>query len=178
MDYTRLGFHRVAAVSPPLTLCDPMANARTTLTWARRAAEGGACRDRVTDEATSEVLAVILETTISPELLPPVLGEPQSTEAAIGPYVLHDFFLFHHVRNGFSPTKIYALSKLAFPDRPADDIKRWMKVFFQRFYTQQFKRTTLPAGPKVGSVTLSPRGDLRMPDEVSPLRLLDEIDTL
>jgi NAD+ synthase (glutamine-hydrolysing) len=135
-------------------------------------------RDRVADEATSEVLAAILETTISPELLPPVLGEPQSTEAAIGPYVLHDFFLFHHVRNGFSPAKIHALSRLAFPDRPEDDIKRWMKVFFQRFYTQQFKRTTLPAGPKVGSVTLSPRGDLRMPDEVSPRRLLEEIDAL
>ncbi len=133
------------------------------------------------DAPVREVLEAILATTISPELLPPKPdgGIGQSTEDLIGPYVLHDFFLYHHVRNGYSPRKVFVLAQLAFAkefDRPA--IKKWLRLFVERFYRQQFKRTTLPPGPKVGTVSLSPRGDLRMPDEVDPSALLAEIDGL
>ncbi len=137
--------------------------------------------DHVADPATKAVLDGILATTISPELLPPAPdgGIGQSTEELIGPYALHDFFLFHHLRNGFGPRKVFALASLAFGDHTSPaDLKKWLRVFFERFYRQQFKRTTLPPGPKVGSVSLSPRGDLRMPDEVDPapyLRLIDQL---
>ncbi|MEZ5560664.1 MAG: NAD(+) synthase [Pseudomonadales bacterium] len=132
------------------------------------------------DAALAGVLERVLATPISPELL---VSEPgsivQETEAIIGPYELHDFFLWHYVRNGAGPTKIYRLAQLVFEDSYSDDtLKRWLKVFFQRFFSQQFKRTTLPPGPKVGSVSLSPRGDWRMPDEAAAARLLDEIDAI
>jgi NAD+ synthase (glutamine-hydrolysing) len=133
------------------------------------------------DSGTRDVLLEILSTTISPELLPPTAEGKirQATEEVIGPYILHDFFLFHHVRNGFGPRKIFALAQVAFSgDERAGEIKRWLRVFIERFYRQQFKRTCLPPGPKVGSVTLSPRGDLRMPDEVDPGELLREVDSL
>lgn len=132
------------------------------------------------DPALAVVLEKVLETPISPELIAPKDGViSQETEAIIGPYELHDFFLYHFVRTGAGLNKIFELGKIAFADRysPAE-LQRWMKVFFSRFFSQQFKRTTLPPGPKVGSVSLSPRGDWRMPDEVSAQRILADIDEL
>jgi NAD+ synthase (glutamine-hydrolysing) len=134
--------------------------------------------DHVADAATRAVLEGILSTTISPELLPPsATGEiAQSTEEVVGPYVLHDFFLYHHLRWGAGPRKILALATPTFAGEFAPElIRRWLRVFIERFYRQQFKRTTLPPGPKVGSVSLSPRGDLRMPDEVDPDALLRDL---
>jgi NAD+ synthase (glutamine-hydrolysing) len=135
--------------------------------------------DHVAAPATRPVLEGILSTPISPELLPPsAQGEIlQSTEEVIGPYLLHDFFLFHHLRYGAGARKILALAAWAFAGEFAEpEIRKWLRVFLSRFYTQQFKRTCLPPGPKVGSVSLSPRGDLRMPDEVDPTAFLREID--
>jgi len=136
--------------------------------------------EHVADPATRPVLEGILSTTISPELLPPSeQGEIlQSTEQLLGPYVLHDFFLYHHLRWGAGPKKILSLAAATFAGEFGEpEIKKWLRVFLSRFYTQQFKRTCLPPGPKVGSVSLSPRGDLRMPDEVDPTSLLREIDS-
>ena len=132
------------------------------------------------DESLCHVLERVLDTPISPELIAPEDGEiSQQTEKIIGPYELHDFYLFHYLRNGFSAEKIYALAIRAFEQAyQNEEIKRWLGVFFQRFFTQQFKRTTLPPGPKVGSVSLSPRGDWRMPDEASVDRILEDIDKL
>jgi NAD+ synthase (glutamine-hydrolysing) len=130
------------------------------------------------DAATRTVLEGVLSTTISPELLPPsASGEiAQSTEQAVGPYRLHDFFLYHHLRWGAGPRKILALAEPAFAGEfDAATIRKWLRVFIERFYRQQFKRTCLPPGPKVGSVSLSPRGDLRMPDEVDPESLLRDL---
>lgn len=135
--------------------------------------------DHVAAPATRPVLEGILATTISPELLPPgVQGEiVHSTEEVIGPYALHDFFLYHHLRWGAGPRKILALAVSAFAGEHGEpEIRKWLRVFLSRFYTQQFKRTCLPPGPKVGSVSLSPRGDLRMPDEVDPTSILRELD--
>ncbi|MBI3856945.1 MAG: NAD(+) synthase [Planctomycetes bacterium] len=129
--------------------------------------------------ATRTVLEGILSTPISPELLPPsAQGEIlQSTEQVIGPYLLHDFFLYHHLRWGSGPRKILALASATFAGEfPEPEIRKWLRVFLSRFYTQQFKRSCLPPGPKVGSVSLSPRGDLRMPDEVDPTAMLRELD--
>jgi NAD+ synthase (glutamine-hydrolysing) len=134
--------------------------------------------EHVADAATRPVIEGILATTISPELLPPSSrGEiVQSTEQVIGPYVLHDFFLYHHLRWGAGPRKILALACSAFAGEFGEpEIRKWLRVFIERFYRQQFKRTCLPPGPKVGSVSLSPRGDLRMPDEVDPASLLREL---
>ena len=126
------------------------------------------------------VLERVLDTPISPELIAPEDGAiSQETESIIGPFELHDFFLYHTVRNGSAVAKVFALARLAFADRyPEADIVRWLRVFIQRFYTQQFKRTTLPPGPKVGTVSLSPRGDWRMPDEADVSGLLRELDGL
>jgi NAD+ synthase (glutamine-hydrolysing) len=132
------------------------------------------------DRRLRPVLDRVLDTPISPELLAPGEGGiSQHTESIIGPYELHDFFLYHFMRTGAGARKIFALASLAFADRytPAE-IQRWMKVFFQRFFRQQFKRTVLPPGPKVGSVSLSPRGDWRMPDEADPAAYLATIDAL
>lgn len=134
--------------------------------------------DQVADASTRAVLEGILATTISPELLPPsATGEiVQSTEEVVGPYALHDFFLYHHLRWAAGPRKILALATPTFAgEYPPEEIRRWLRVFIERFYRQQFKRTTLPPGPKVGSVSLSPRGDLRMPDEVDPESLLRDL---
>lgn len=126
------------------------------------------------------VLSRVLDTPISPELLAAAAGRiGQQTEDIIGPYELHDFFLHQFVRLGASATRIYYLACLAFAGcYEAGEIRRWLATFFQRFFTQQFKRTVLPPGPKVGSVSLSPRGDWRMPDEVSARATLAEIDAL
>ncbi|MCZ6887822.1 MAG: NAD(+) synthase [Gammaproteobacteria bacterium] len=131
-------------------------------------------------KALAEVLDRVLETPITPELVPPKSGEiSQHTEAIIGPYELHDYFLFHFIRTGAKPEKIYVLAKRSFADDYApDEIRKWLKVFFERFFQQQFKRTTLPPGPKVGTVSLSPRGDWRMPDEADVSAILSSIDAL
>ena len=128
----------------------------------------------------AEVLQAVLETPISPELIPPENGEiSQRTEDLVGPYELHDFFLYHWLRFGSSPTKIFALACHSFRDEyTAEVIKQWLAEFFRRFMTQQFKRTTLPPGPKVGSVSLSPRGDWRMPDEAAFAHLVAEVESL
>lgn len=132
------------------------------------------------DKPLEAVLERIIATPISPELLPARDGEiSQRTEEIIGPYELHDFFLYHYLRTGASPARILALAEGAFAGiYPRTVIKKWLRLFFQRFYTQQFKRTTLPPGPKVGTVSLSPRGDWRMPDEASVDSLLQIIDSL
>ncbi len=119
------------------------------------------------DKQLSEVLNDILATPVSPELLPPAEGEiSQKTEDIVGPYELHDFFLYYMVRCGFPPQKILRIAEQSFSGRfDRDTIKKWLTVFLKRFFSQQFKRSCLPDGPKVGSVTLSPRGDWRMPSD-------------
>lgn len=118
----------------------------------------------------SEVLMDVLDTPVSPELLPPVEGViSQKTEDLVGPYELHDFFLYYMLRFGFPKAKLYRMAKQTF-DGVYDDetIKKWLDKFYWRFFSQQFKRSCLPDGPKVGSVAVSPRGDLRMPSDASP----------
>lgn len=114
------------------------------------------------------ILKDILDTPISPELTSTSKGISQQTESLIGPYELHDFFMYYMVRWQDTPSKIYQLTSQAFSDEYSDDeIKKWLAVFLRRFYTQQFKRSALPDGPKVGSVSLSPRGDWRMPSDIA-----------
>ena len=128
-----------------------------------------------------EVLEDILDTPISPELLPPDASGKisQYTEDLVGPYALHDFFLYYMLRFGFTPTKIYALACRAFQgDFDGETIKKWMKAFYRRFFTQQFKRSCLPDGVKVGSVCLSPRGDWRMPSDARGRIWLEEVERL
>lgn len=136
--------------------------------------------DTATDTKLSEVLTDILDTPVSPELLPPKDGEiSQKTEDIVGPYELHDFFLYYILRFGFEPAKVYRLAKLAFEENYDDKIiLKWLKVFYRRFFTQQFKRSCLPDGPKVGSVSVSPRGDLRMPSDASASIWIKELDKL
>ena len=129
--------------------------------------------------ALKEVLLDILDTPVSPELLPAdENGEiSQKTEDLVGPYELHDFFLYHILRNGESPKKIYRLALIAFNgDYDKETVKHWLTVFIRRFFSQQFKRSCLPDGPKVGSVTLSPRGDWRMPSDASAESWLKELE--
>ena len=116
-----------------------------------------------------EVLLDILDTPVSPELIPPKEGEiSQKTEDLVGPYELHDFFLYHMMRFGCPPAKIYRLANIAFEGEYSPGIiLKWLKNFYHRFFTQQFKRSCIPDGPKVGSVALSPRGDWRMPSDAS-----------
>ena len=128
-----------------------------------------------------EVLKDILDTPISPELLPPnAAGKMlQTTESSIGPYVLHDFFIYHLLRYGASFKKIYFLAKITFKnDFTSDEIKKWLKLFVKRFFTQQFKRNAIPDGVKVGTVSLSPRGDLRMPSDANYKSIISELDKL
>ncbi len=127
-------------------------------------------------EDLKKVLEDILNTPVSPELLPPSDGEiSQKTEDIVGPYELHDFFLYYVMRFGFMPSKVYRLARYAFDGIYDDEtIYKWLNTFYKRFFSQQFKRSCLPDGPKVGSVALSPRGDLRMPsDAVSSAWLSD-----
>jgi NAD+ synthase (glutamine-hydrolysing) len=126
------------------------------------------------DAPTAKLLRSILDTPVSPELLPPDAAGNivQETEDVLGPYELHDFFLWHFLRNGSRPQKIRALAVHSFVGTyDAATVDRWLRVFLTRFHRQQFKRTTLPPSPKVGSVSVSPRGDLRMPDEVDPTEI-------
>ena len=123
-----------------------------------------------------KVLLSICDTPISPELTPSVDGKiAQKTEEKIGKYDLNDFFLFYTLRYGFAPARTAAYAMRAYPELPADAVREAAKKFFIRFFTQQFKRSCLPDGPKVGSVTLSPRGDWRMPSDASVKLWLEEL---
>ncbi len=134
--------------------------------------------DTTGDENLSRVLKDILDTPVSPELLPPTDGNiSQKTEELVGPYELHDFFLYYALRFGFRPGKIFRLAVGAFEGRYEPEvIQRWMLVFYRRFFSQQFKRSCLPDGPKVGTIALSPRGDLRMPSDASVRLWLKEAE--
>ena len=140
--------------------------------------EADAAQER--DPQLSAVLRDILDTPVSPELLPPKEGEiAQRTEDLVGPYELHDFFLFYALRYGFPPRKIFRLAQLALGDRyDRDTLLKWLKNFYRRFFAQQFKRSCLPDGPKVGSVTLSPRGDWRMPSDAVNTLWMNELEAL
>ena len=133
--------------------------------------------DSCGDEKLRSVLLDVLDTPVSPELLPPKDGEiAQKTEDLVGPYELHDFFLYYMLRAGFPPKKLYRIACRSFEgvyDR--ETIKKWLITFYRRFFSQQFKRSCLPDGPKVGSVALSPRGDLRMPSDASAAVWLKEL---
>lgn len=132
------------------------------------------------DEKLSKVLYDVLDTPVSPELLPPKDGViAQKTEELVGPYELHDFFLYHLMRYGSEPTKVFRIAKYAFAGEYDDaTILKWMHTFYRRFFTQQFKRSCLPDGPKVGTVSLSPRGDLRMPSDACANLWLEQIASL
>ena len=136
--------------------------------------------DTCGDEALEAVLLDVLDTPVSPELLPPEDGKiSQKTEDLVGPYELHDFYLYHMLRLGYAPAKIYRLAKIAFAGTYEDEtILKWLKTFYRRFFAQQFKRSCLPDGPKVGSVAVSPRGDLRMPSDASARIWMEELEAL
>ena len=152
------------------------------------------CADETEDETLRRTLLDVLATPVSPELLPPTgNGEiAQKTEDLVGPYELHDFFLYHCLRWGSEPVKILRLAEAAFDGRNASDggeddystrvgtydeavITKWLRQFYRRFFQQQFKRSCMPDGPKVGSVALSPRGDLRMPSDACVKAWLEEL---
>lgn len=136
--------------------------------------------DHLADDASAAILHDILDTPVSPELLPAKNGEiKQKTEDIVGPYELHDFFLYNMVRYGFTPGKIYFLAQAAFGESyEKAEIKKWLTVFYRRFFTQQFKRSCMPDGPKVGTINLSPRGDWKMPSDASGRIWLDEVERL
>ena len=129
----------------------------------------------------SRVLLDIIDTPISPELLPAASDDSikQKTEDLVGPYELHDFFIYNMLRNSFAPTKIYRLALVAFKGRyDAATIRHWLKTFYRRFFSQQFKRSCMPDGVKVGSVCLSPRGDWRMPSDASSRLWIEEVEKI
>ncbi len=136
--------------------------------------------DTCGEKELSEVLLDVLDTPVSPELLPPKDGViAQKTEDLVGPYELHDFFLYHMLRFGYEPARIYRMARIAFAGEYEDEvILKWLKTFYRRFFTQQFKRSCLPDGPKVGSVALSPRGDLRMPSDAVSRIWMEELEKL
>ena len=133
------------------------------------------------DETASRILLDVLDTPISPELLPPDKDGKinQKTEDLVGPYELHDFFLFHILRFGFRPAKVLYLAEIAFDgsyDR--ETLLKWLKNFYRRFFVQQFKRSCLPDGPKVGALCLSPRSDWRMPSDAFNRVWMEEVEKL
>ena len=131
------------------------------------------------NELLRQTLQDIMDTPISPELLPPdAAGEiAQKTEDTVGPYILHDFFMYYTIRFGMSPKKLLYIAKVTFADDYSEEfIKKWLTVFYRRFFSQQFKRSCIPDGPKVGSVSLSPRGDWRMPSDADPSVWLKELE--
>jgi len=137
--------------------------------------------DTTPNTTVSNILRDILATPISPELLPPDANGriEQKTEDVIGPYDLHDFFLYYIMRWGFSPVKVYFIACKAFDGQFSEtEILKWLKVFYKRFFTQQFKRSCLPDGPKVGTICLSPRGDWRMPSDASGAIWLAELEEI
>ena len=136
--------------------------------------------DTCRDKALSQILLSILDTPVSPELLPAENGEiSQKTEDLVGPYELHDFYLYYAIRWGFAPQKVFRISEYTFKnDYDRQTIKKWLKTFYRRFFAQQFKRSCLPDGPKVGSLTLSPRGDWRMPSDASAALWLSQLEEI
>lgn len=136
--------------------------------------------DTCKDQGISQTLYDVLDTPVSPELLPPKDGQiSQKTEDLVGPYELHDFFLYYMLRFGYRPGKIYRIAKLAFANVYDDaTILKWLKKFYWRFFSQQFKRSCIPDGPKVGSVALSPRGDLRMPSDACVRLWINDLEAL
>lgn len=136
--------------------------------------------DTCGEKALAEVLMDVLETPVSPELLPPEHGViSQKTEDLVGPYELHDFFLYYILRFGYMPSKIYRMAVQAFGEEYAPEtIEKWLNVFYRRFFAQQFKRSCLPDGPKVGSVAVSPRGDLRMPSDAARRIWMDDLERI
>ena len=136
--------------------------------------------DTCGDETLQNVLYDVLDTPVSPELLPPEDGKiSQKTEDIVGPYELHDFFLYYILRFGCTPKKIYRLANYAFAGTyDTETIQKWLKTFYRRFFSQQFKRSCLPDGPKVGTVAVSPRGDLRMPSDASARIWMEELEHL
>jgi len=136
--------------------------------------------DTCEDEELTRVLLDVLDTPVSPELLPPDHGEiVQKTEDVVGPYELHDFFLYYMMRFGFAPSKIYRIAVCAFRDKYGKEtIEKWLKKFYWRFFGQQFKRSCVPDGPKVGTVALSPRGDWRMPSDASVAMWIQDLEQL
>lgn len=136
--------------------------------------------DTSADEVLAGVLYDVLDTPVSPELLPPEDGAiSQKTEDLVGPYELHDFFLYQMLRMCFPPAKIYRVAKEAFAGRYSNEtILKWLRTFYWRFFSQQFKRSCLPDGPKVGSVAVSPRGDLRMPSDACVSAWIKEVEAL
>lgn len=136
--------------------------------------------DTCGDSELSRTLKDVLDTPVSPELLPPRDGEiSQKTEDLVGPYELHDFFLYYALRFGYSPSKIYRIAKMAFEGTYDDEtILKWLKKFYYRFFSQQFKRSCLPDGPKVGSVAVSPRGDLRMPSDACVRLWIEDLEKI
>uniref|UniRef100_UPI004056617C NAD(+) synthase n=1 Tax=Alistipes sp. TaxID=1872444 RepID=UPI004056617C len=132
-------------------------------------------------EPIKKILLDVVDTPVSPELLPTDAegNIAQKTEDLVGPYELHDFMLFHFLRRGFGPAKLFMAAQMAFGERyTPKEILHWMRILFKRFFSQQFKRSAMPDGPKVGSVGLSPRGDWQMPSDGSPAAWLAEIETL
>lgn len=136
--------------------------------------------EEVAEEQTKHVLLDILDTPVSPELLPPVDGViSQKTEDLVGPYELHDFFLYYTLRFAYEPKKLFRVACKAFEGEYEQEvIYRWLRTFYWRFFSQQFKRNCLPDGPKVGTVALSPRGDLRMPSDASSRQWIDEMESI
>ena len=135
--------------------------------------------DSSQDTLLTQALYDILDTPVSPELLPPQEDGniAQKTEDIVGPYELHDFFMYHILRFGVSMQKLFRIANIAFDkEYDKETIYKWLKIFVRRFFLQQFKRSCLPDGPKVGSVALSPRGDLRMPSDASALLWMHELD--
>ena len=134
--------------------------------------------DTCNEKELADVLLDVLDTPVSPELLPPEDGQiSQKTEDLVGPYELHDFYLYYILRYGYAPSKIYRLAIQAFKSQyDRETILKWLNVFYRRFFSQQFKRSCLPDGPKVGSVAVSPRGDLRMPSDASGRVWLEELE--
>ena len=136
--------------------------------------------DTCEDEVLKEVLYDVLDTPVSPELLPPKDGEiAQKTEDLVGPYELHDFYLYYFLRFGYEPAKIYRIAKYAFAgEYDNETIYKWLRTFCWRFFSQQFKRSCLPDGPKVGTVALSPRGDWRMPSDACVATWIQNLETV
>lgn len=131
-------------------------------------------------EALKRILFDVLDTPVSPELLPPEGGKiSQKTEDLVGPYELHDFFLYYMLRCGFEPSKIFRIANRSFAGQyEEEEIKKWMKIFYGRFFAQQFKRSCLPDAPKVGSVAVSPRGDLRMPSDACVRIWMEQVEEM
>ena len=136
--------------------------------------------DTCGEEVLAKVLYDVLDTPVSPELLPPENGQiAQKTEDLVGPYELHDFVMYYVLRFGFSPEKIYMLARIAFHGVYNNaTIMKWLKTFYRRFFSQQFKRSCLPDGPKVGTLSVSPRGDLMMPSDACVRIWMDELEML